>query len=279
MNKKIIFLLKKIYFHENGFFNHKLNRHEYKIPETITQEQLDLLTKYDFLPNTFETFCHDSSLDRLIDYKNKITLEFATAMFLKGLTGDFPRGRQTLMSYIYIKNLYPHKFIGDKICEICGLPKSKIIDKTNQLYTYYLGHSWSELPIHFLIELDEIIKLKQAVIGDIEKNKLKELLNFISEADDKETPGKLEKRIAKNKMLPKTDKYKRYGILMTLSECGILPNDFIKPLYDDFITLKDSSRISKKIKTSIRSDIILPLAGWKGKNGVNFKRYKDIFKN
>ncbi|WP_103068698.1 hypothetical protein [Aquimarina sediminis] len=279
MDKKTISILKKVYFHENGFYNPELDRHEHKIPDSVTQSDLNLLKDNDFSPNNFETFEHDNSLDRLLAFKSnpKLTLDFAKAMFLKGITGEFPRGRQTLMSYIYIKNLSKHNFEGKDTCEICGLPKKKTIDRTSQLYTYYLGHSWNEMPVHNLIELEEILKYEKPNSTKEDKDKLIELLDLISKSKPNETPGKLEKRIAKNKTLPKTDKYKRYGILLTLSECGILPNEFILPTYDKFSTRKEIWKASEHLKTSHRSDIVLPFGGWKGKNGVNYKRYKEIF--
>ena len=230
-------------------------------------------------PNNFETFEHHSSLQRLLKLKEnpKLTLDFAKAMFLKGLTGEFPRGRQTLMSFIYVKNLYQHKFIGKETCEISGLPKKEIIDKTHQLYTYYLGHSWNEKPIHYLIELEEILKYEKPKITKEDKGKIIELLDLISKSAQNETPGNLEKRIAKSKLLPKTDKYKRYGILLTLSECGILPNEFLTPTYDKFPIRKEIWKASENLTTSHRSDIVLPFGGWKGENRINYERYKEIF--
>ena len=55
------------------------------------------------------------------------------------------RGRQPLMSFIFLKYLQRHAFEGDEYCEICRLPAQKTEDKTHHLYTYYLGHSWNEL--------------------------------------------------------------------------------------------------------------------------------------
>lgn len=280
MDKKIISILKKVYSCENGSYNSDLDRHEHKVPDSVSQEDLNLLIDNGLAPNNFETFEHDSSLERLLMLKgnSKLTLDFAKAMFLKGITGEFPRGRQTLMSYIYIKNLSNHKFEGKETCEICGLPKKKTIDKTYQLYTYYLGHSWNEIPIHNLIELEEILTYEKPDITKEDKDKLIELLNFISKSDPAETPGKLEKRIAKNKVLPKTDKYKRYGILLTLSECGILPNGFILPTYDKFSTRRELWKASESLTTSHRSDIVLPFGGWKGEKAIDYERYKEMFK-
>ncbi|MEP2669679.1 MAG: hypothetical protein ABJH04_11820 [Cyclobacteriaceae bacterium] len=279
MDKKILAILKKVYFHDNGFYNAELDRHEHRIPDSVGQSDLLLLKDNGFLPNEFETFEHDAALIRLLEFKKhpKLTLDFAKAMFLKGITGEFPRGRQTLMSFIYVKNLRKHEFEGKETCEICGLPKKETIDKTNDLYGYYLGSSWNEIPIHHLIELDEIVKFDKPKVTKEDLNKLIGLLDSIAEADPKETPGNLEKRLAKNKMLPKTDKYQRYGILMTLAECGILPNDFILPTYDKFSTRKEVWKAIENLTISHRSDIVLPLGGWKGKNGVDYNRYREIF--
>ncbi|SDL64444.1 hypothetical protein SAMN04487898_12211 [Pedobacter sp. ok626] len=279
MDKKIYSILKKIYFHENGFYNLSLDRHEHKVPTAVTQADLKLLEINGLKPNNFETFEHDNTLGRLLKLREnkKLTLDFVTAMFIKGVTGELPRARQTLMSYLYLKHLCKHDFVGKANCEICGLPKVKTEDKTHQLYTYYLGHSWNETPLNFLTELEEALTFEKPEITKSDRKKLDELVEFISNADDKETPGKLEKRIASEKILEQTDKYKRYGILQTLAECGILPNKFISPKYEKFSSIKELWEASKKLTTSHRSDIILPLGGWKGENGVNTERFNEIF--
>ena len=194
MDKKIISILKKVYHYENGFYNPEHDRHEHHIPESVSQQDLSFLATHGFSPNHFETFEHDDVLDRFVNLQKhpKLTLDFAKAMFLKGLTGEFLRGRQTLMSYVYIKHLTKHPFEGDNACEICGIPQTKTIDKTEQLYSYYHGSSWNELPLHFLIELEEIIQYEQPSITQEDLEHLKKLLDFIAEAAPTEAPSKLE---------------------------------------------------------------------------------------
>jgi hypothetical protein len=230
-------------------------------------------------PNNFETFEHDNSLHRMLKLRDheKLTLDFAASMFLKGLTGEMPRGRQTLMSFLYIKHLHGHPFVGHENCEMCGLPKVETIDKTHALYGYYSGHSWNEKPLKFLIELDEALTFQKPEITISEIDHLTSFLDFIAISDGEETPGKLEKRLSSIKILTETDKYKRFGILQTLSECGILPNSYIKPKYDGFTSQVDLWKASDKVKTSCRADVILPLAGWTGENGVDHERAKLIF--
>lgn len=279
MDKKIISILKKIYFYENGVYNPELNRQEHLIPATVTQTDLNLLESKGLKPNNFETFDHDHALTRMLVLRKnkKLTLDFAVSLFLKGLSGEMPRARQTLMSFIYLKNLHAHQFSGESTCEVCSLPKLETEDKTHSLYTYYLGHSWNEQPLHFLIELEEAITFENPEITEANKKQLTDLMIFIAQADPQETPGQLEKRMAKHKVLGQTDKYKRYGILQTLAECGILPNTLIKPKYDEFTTCKEIWKANEKLTTSHRSDIVLPLAGWKGEFAVNVQRLKEIF--
>ncbi|MBY4891391.1 hypothetical protein KUL25_01285 [Rhodobacteraceae bacterium N5(2021)] len=75
-----------------------------------------------------------------------------------------------------------------------------------------------------------------------------------------------------------TDKYKRHGILQTLAECGILPNDLVMPLYKGARTQVEFWEAHKRLKGSARSDIVLPLAGRRGRMGVDLDRYHDVFK-
>lgn len=281
MQKKILSILKKIYSNENRFYNDKISSIEHKIPPSISEADLNLLEANGLKPNNFETFEHDELLEKFFELRanKKLTLDFCTSMFIKGVTGEMPRGRQTLMSYIYLKHMYDHPFEGGDSCEICGLPKKKTIDQTGELYSYYLGHSWSEGPLGFFIELNEILNFEAPVITKEDKKILSNLIKLIQQAEPNETPGNLEQRLAKGKVLSQTDKYKRYGILLTLAEAGILPNDYIKPLYEAFYTRREMWAASENLKTSHRSDIVLPFGGWKGKNGVDFKRYEEIFAN
>ena len=279
MNKTIISLLKKIYHYENGFYNEKADRHEHKIPNNISDEDILLLEKAGLKPNNFETFTHDEAIERFLKLKTnpKLTKEFVVALFYKGITGEFARGRQPLLSFVFLKHLQKHSIKGNPNCEICGLPVKKTEDKTDQLYTRYLGHSWNETPLHWVIELEEILKYEQPKVTQQDKRHLRDLLEFIEKANENETAGQLEKRIASAKLLKNTDKYKRYGILQTLAELGILPNNSIKPAYDGFSTRKERWEAERKLKGSPRSDIVLPLSAWRGKNGVNWKRYEEIF--
>jgi hypothetical protein len=280
MDKKIITLLNKIYFHENGDYNLELDRLEHTIPSSVSTSDLALLKEQGLSPNNFKTFTHDNALKRFLKIKESenFTQKMASGLFLKGLTGDFPRGRQALISFVYLKHLEDHKFEGKDTCTICGLPKKETLDITEELYSRYEGHSWNEFPLHFLVDIEDLLEKGEEIsVKENDRKLLFELLDLIAEANPKETPGKLEKRIAGSKILKNTDKYKRYGILLALAECGILPNAFIKPYFEEFTTLTARLEASENLTTSHRSDIVLPLGGWKGSDPVDFKKAEKIF--
>lgn len=279
IEKKIQAILKKIYIEDVGVFNSKHQRIERIIKPTCSKKDFDLLESRGLIPNRFETFEHDNALERLLtfQYDRKVTLEYVASLFLKGLTGELLRGRQPLMSFTYIKNLRLHTFTGDTHCTVCGLPKKESIDKTYQLYTYYSGQSTNQDPVNFLIDLEEIRNFDNVQRNQADNQKAAELLEIILASESSEVPWELEKRIAKNSIIPDADRDKRYGILQTLAECGILENDFIRSKYDEFTTQLDISSALKYVRTSHRSNIPLPYGAWRGTNGINFNRYHEIF--
>ena len=265
MNKqKAVNILKKVYHHTNVDHDTKyFDRVGYKT-DWLTQEQHLLLKEAELIPNDFVKLTHDNTLKKFLEIKSskKISKKFAVALFIKSLSGNAPRFRQTLMSFWYLQQLEEHKFEKVKnntTCANCGLIENVVMDKTHNLFTYYLGHSWNECPEHFLTEIEEITDYSKPEILEEDTERLIYLLQEINKAEPNETPGQLEKRIAKSKLLPKTDKYKRYGILQTLAVIGVLPSN---------------SHLNNQ---PIRSDITMPLAGWKGKLGVNFEKAAEIF--
>ncbi len=243
---KAIAILKKVYHYENTDYETKYDFGVvgYKT-DFLTQEQKDLLAKHNLVPNTIQKRTHNEMINKflMLQKNKKLTLEFATALFIKGLTGEMPRFRQTLISYLYLREITEHNYTSaesNSNCSICGLPKETSEDITHNLFTYYLGHSWNESCGHFLEELEDILQYPSPKITETDKELLIRLLLFISKAEENETAGQLEKRIGKEKLLPKTDKYKRYGILQTLAILKILPS---KKEFD---------------KQSLRSDIVMP---------------------
>ncbi len=263
---KAISILKKVYHYTNtdyeteykGIVGYKTN--------FLSEKEWSILQNANLMPNNIETYTHDSLVESFLKLKanEKLSMDFAVNLFIKGVTGEFPRYRQALISFLYLQNITKHHFASSESscnCSICGLPKERTEDRTHNLYTYYLGHSWNEQPQCFVAELEDILQYSKPQVTEADKEILVKLLLLINQANENETPSQLEKRIGKEKLLPKTDKYKRYGILQTLALLEILPSN------------KELENLQPA-----RSDIVMPLAGWRGRFGVDFKKAKEIFK-
>ncbi|MCL1089160.1 hypothetical protein L2744_05965 [Shewanella profunda] len=128
-----------------------------------------------------------------------------------------------------------------------------------------------------LVELEEFTTIPPCTPTQVDISIFTSLIDMIRQAPQDETPGKLEQRIKKAKIIPNYEKYNFRGQLMVLAELGIMPNPYVKPLYDGFTHFTDICNI--KYPGSSRSDIILPLAGWRGANSIDETRLQALFGN
>ena len=264
ISSKVFGLLKKAYHHDNADYEKCYYGEVGRKTDFLTQEQSSLLKEAGLAPNNFKQLTHDGLIKGFLALQKseKLSLAFCTTLFIKGLSGAYPRYRQTLMSYWFLNEVSAHKFKKletTNACAICALPQTKVVDRTQTLLTYYRGHSWNERPAHFLAELQEITAVEIPELTESDVERFTSLLREIDKAETGETPGQLEKRIGKSKLLPKTDKYKRYGILQTLAVVGVLPS---RSNFD---------------RQPARSDIVGPLSGWRGELGVDFDKANEVF--
>ena len=261
---KILQLLKTVYSYDNTDYSKKyFGEIGYKT-DCLSPDDADLLRQHNLQPNNFQTLSHDELVGAFLKLREStsLTWQSCSRFFIQGLSGDLPRYRQTLMSFHFMSGLEEHAFAPSQRhlnCDVCGLRKQSVFDRTHALYTYYLGHSWNETPANFLPELEEASTFEPPEITKEQIARLSALLRAINDASEDETPGQLEKRIASLKLLPKADKYKRYGMLQTLAVTGVLPSD---PETDG---------------QPARSDIVHPLAGWRGRMGVVYEVASKVF--
>ena len=261
---KILQSLKTVYSNDNTDYSKKYSGEIGYKTDGLSPDEAELLRQHNLQPNNFQTYSHGDLVSAFLKLRDTTSLTWMSCsrFFIKGLSGELPRYRQTLMSFHFMSGLENHAFMPSKRhanCDICSLPLKSVFDRTHALYTYYLGHSWNETPAHFLAEVEDASTFEAPEVTREQVEKLSSLLQAISDASQDETPGQLEKRIASLKLLPKTDKYKRYGILQTLAVTGVMPGD------------PDSGN------QPARSDIVHPLAGWRGSMGVDYDVASTIF--
>ncbi len=57
----------------------------------------------------------------------------------------------------------------------------------------------------------------------------------------------------------------------------LMPNDYLKPLYDGFTSFKERCENKTPFKGSERSDVMPPLEYWRGDNPINEERLNVLF--
>ncbi|GAB1514605.1 hypothetical protein [Actinophytocola sp. KF-1] len=188
------------------------------------------------------------------------------AAFVAGL-GSAPRGRQTVISYGWARHLASAPRGADGVPD-CGLPATAEVDVTERLLRLVLGWAWNELPHHYLPDLEAAATEGLPEPDDDDRARLRGLLDLVRSAPAGTRPGELEKLVARAKLLPGTDKYQRYGVLVGLAEFGVLPSPALPPMWDRFAPTAE--RHAAAVRGAPRSDITLPFAAWRG--GVDEER-------
>ncbi|MBY4891390.1 hypothetical protein KUL25_01280 [Rhodobacteraceae bacterium N5(2021)] len=147
---------------------------------------------------------HGALLTELIALRDgtPYPLKTATDAFVKGVAGTFPRGRSVLLDYLRLHRFQPHDFEGDMHCDICGLPREAEIRADAVLASAQAGHSSNEMPETVSPRWEEVLTLIPGPATAAEHAVLGTLLRLIEEAPEDETPGALEKRIAKAAFCP-----------------------------------------------------------------------------
>lgn len=271
MSPEIASLLARHY----GYDRRALARHG-----PLTTEEQQRLASAGHPSDIQTTFVHDEAVARLRLAAARLRESDVALAFLAGLTSGHRRGRQPLVSFAYARHLPDHagQPNANGICLACGLPATDALDVTHERLRLHLGWAWNELPLHYLVDLESFDPA--AIPQDAMRQGraiLTALLRFIEEQPPDTTPGALERAIAGAKLLPETDKYKRLGILIGLAEAGILPNPLLPPSWRAFVTPPERWDASRGLKGSPRSDITLPLAAWRGEQGVDWAMAEELF--
>jgi len=247
----------------------------------LTQAELSYLQKNGYPFNQIIHATHDDTIKKLkeiIKHPN-VSLENLTAAYISGFY-SYPRGRQPIISYLFASAVPVHSFVNrhnQAVCEICAVNKEFWLEAGNEIFRNYWGYSWNEIRNDFYLDLDEFSQLPPRLPTQEDLRIFWSVIDLIGNAPADETVGKLEQRISKAKLIPNCEKYRLRGQLIALSELGVMPNRFVKPLYDGFTDFETQCEISRKAPGNPRSDVVLPLSGWRGEYGICKERLNEVF--
>jgi len=249
--------------------------------ENLTQAELSYLQESGYPLNEVVHVTHDETIKKLKEILKHPNISFKnlTAAYIAGFC-SFPRGRQPIISYLFAAAVPVHSFVkwgNSSACGMCAIDKESWLETGTEIFREYLGYSWNEIPKRFYLDLEEFSQLPPKVPTSEDLHIFCAVIDLIRNAPADETVGKLEQRITKAKLIPKCEKYRLRGQLMALAELGVMPNRFIKPLYDEFTDFETVCTLDRKIPGSPRSDVVLPLSGWRGELGICEERYNEVF--
>ncbi|MEN0023384.1 MAG: hypothetical protein AAGC61_08885 [Microbacterium sp.] len=207
-----------------------------------------------------EHFTANEVFTRSIEAASHLDDDAVLGAFIAGLHSA-PRGRQTVISVGWCRHLAEAAVAADGLPD-CGLAREGAleVDVTEQLLRLALGWAWNEQPHHYLADLDAASAEGLPVPTDDDRERLRSLLDLIAGLPDGTRPGELEKAVARARIIPRADRYQRYGILLGLAEFGVLPGSLI-PSWDGFVSRRE---VAAAWTGGPRSDVPPPLSGWLG---------------
>lgn len=295
LDEKLFRILKKVYYKKryekektggqirietSDIFDLKTNTTHYSTKNLTPGESL-YLQESGYPVNDIVYDTHDENIRKLkeILHHPNLSLHNLLSAYIAGFR-SFPRGRQPILSYLFARAVPVHAFCNSRkgeVCEICAVRREFWLERGEEIFRKYWGYSWNELPSAFFLDLEEFSKLQPTTPTQEDLQIFFSLIDMIRNAPEKETPGQLEQRIKKSKLVPNCEKYRLRGQLMALAELGVMQNPFIKPLFDEFTDCNTRYEIDREVPGSSRSDIVLPLSGWRGKYGICEERFCELF--
>lgn len=208
---------------------------------------------------TREPFTPADTFHRSVAAASTLEEDAVLRAFVAGL-GSAPRGRQTVISFSWARHLAtaPVTETGLPDCGLDATPAE--MDVTEILLRLSLGWAWNEQPYRYLPDLEAAAAEGLPAPTDDDRNRLHALFDVIAAQPAGTTVSVLEKAIAGAKILPGTDKFQRYGILIGLAEFGAMPSANAAG-WDRFVSHAETIAAWTG---GPRSEIPPPLSGWRG---------------
>ncbi|WP_341277984.1 hypothetical protein [Paenibacillus sp. FSL H8-0537] len=283
MDKKRMKALKKLYKYANSHYDPDRSISLYNT-DILEPSERELLEHYKWEANKIELLTHDELNRKLISLQSIEAFSWGsiTGVFIAGVGGSFPAGISSLMNYKQMIYMQEHPYEQAErfvCCKYCGFSKDQYEHLTYIRYAIHLGNAYDSTVGAYahLTELAELTEHGPIVPTAEDIQKFTQLLHFIDEAQDDETPGKLEKRLTAAKLLKGTPGMRR-SILKSLASVGVLPNTVLPLTPDSWTNMEDILNGELQLSnTKGRSDMEMPWAGWKGELGVDWDKARQLF--
>ncbi|ANY69011.1 hypothetical protein BBD42_22885 [Paenibacillus sp. BIHB 4019] len=285
MDKKLLKALKKLYKYTNSKYDRERSISLYNT-DILEPSERELLEHYHWEANKIELLTHDELNRKLIALQSTEAFSWASiaGIFVAGVGGSFPAGISSLINYKQMIHMQEHPYEQAErflCCKYCGFTSDQYEHLAYIRYAVHLGNAYDSTVGAYahLTELAELTEQSPIVPTTEDIQKFTQLLHFIDEAEDDETPGKLEKRLTAAKLLKGTPGMRR-SILQSLAWVGVLPNTVLPLALESRTNIEDVLKGGLQLSnTKGRSDLEMPWAGWKGELGVDWDKARQLFGN
>lgn len=239
-------------------------------------DDLAAVSQYGWPVAKVESWTLADFFDGLISAADQLEDEQVMAAFVAGLQSA-PRGRQVMVSYAFARAL-KRAPRGDEGYPDWGYQDDyppQPLDVTKELLRIGLGWAWDEGRERYLVDLQAAVAQGLPEPTAADRQQLAGLLDVIRSQPAGTLPSQLERAVAREKLLPGTDKYQRYGIFMGLTHFGAMPSTLVDhAMWDSFVAQTELVDAANRAKGGPRSDISVPFAGWRG--GLNEQRAAQL---
>ncbi len=293
LDKDVIKALQKVYQKEKDYdYDFEKDVSIYNIPSTIKEKEWQPIIESGFNINEIVYFSHNGVVEKFAILKQQQQLEkIVCNLFLQAIGKGFHRGIQPIFSYYFIKNLPSHNYLkydnincdfnDENPCTICGI-KDEWHNKSETVFHLYIGYPRLYGTAELIFDLEEVLSFTEVKADKHDVEIFYRLLDCIENAHDDETASELIKRIAKEKILPKSNNTSRTWLIRCLASLGVIKNAIV----DDFSIMSKhysyqeifawEEELHKRMPA--RSDPVFPVSAWCGRLGVNRELAKQIVK-
>lgn len=232
---------------------------------------------YLFNPPEYET--HDSVLLKLKMILDNIDPKDISNAFLYSLSTGKLEYRSAFGSYYYAKAIPEHEIDCQHSphCYLCGWnarnSKQDVYENEYNIFSFerYKWGGVRHTSIDYaLFDLEQFLKLPKVVPSEDDKSLLIQLLHCVKKLAPHNKAGALRTQIEKERII-KSTKDELTVLLEVLGICGILASRNY-PGYEAFFTDEYG-----RAPTEHANDMAYPLNRWRAEDGINTKRFTEIF--
>ncbi len=231
-----------------------------------------------------EAISHTETIERLKEVVGKIKKEDVANAFLYSLSTRELAYRSAFASYYYAISIRKHRILTDDSknsnhCKLCRWYKWKETPNDYELKhgvnvfnfeRFKFGGVRHDSLNYVLFDLEQFFKMPKVIPTNNDREMLNKIMNCVKKLHEGDKVGKLRDVILKEKII-KANKNEIGILLDILGIAGILSSK-IYPSYNEAMI-----NVDDRGPEEYKNDFLYPVNRWKFQDGINKKRFLEVF--